>query len=274
MMTKIWEIPEIMANGYSSERTQRELSNEYQQDWVKMISIILLLFCALDESNLSMHGLSQQGVWVYTQTLWKQPSGHPKDFMIANFGHPVSKFWLRPWTSAAEGLTLMLLVANFASKKWCKNPEKGLKPWQIGTHLRVLGESYPMNTNMTGFKWFSKSLCHCVLDESSLSMGRVFEKIFENHLNPVMNVGIHWIAFGEYSQMPGFQSFLRFLHHFEMAKLTTSSRRVWKHEWLTFTYTQALCLLTSPLKYFQTFYEMCFCSISRYHWNNLVVIVC
>ena len=24
------------------------------------------------------------------------------------------------------------------------------------THLRVLSENYPMHTNMTGFKWFSK----------------------------------------------------------------------------------------------------------------------
>ena len=30
----------------------------------------------------------------------------------------------------------------------------------MGTHLTVLGESYPMNTNMTGFKWFSKN---CIL---------------------------------------------------------------------------------------------------------------
>ena len=32
----------------------------------------------------------------------------------------------------------------------------------MGTHLRVLSESYPMNTNMIGFRWFSKifaSLC-------------------------------------------------------------------------------------------------------------------
>ena len=32
----------------------------------------------------------------------------------------------------------------------------------MGTHLRLLGESYPMNTNMTGFRWLSKifaSLC-------------------------------------------------------------------------------------------------------------------
>ena len=26
----------------------------------------------------------------------------------------------------------------------------------MGTHIRVLGESFPMNTNMTGFRWFSK----------------------------------------------------------------------------------------------------------------------
>ena len=32
----------------------------------------------------------------------------------------------------------------------------------MGTHLTVLSKSYPMNTNMTGFRWFSKifaSLC-------------------------------------------------------------------------------------------------------------------
>ena len=27
----------------------------------------------------------------------------------------------------------------------------------MGTHLKVLGESNPMNTNMTGFSWFSKN---------------------------------------------------------------------------------------------------------------------
>ena len=26
----------------------------------------------------------------------------------------------------------------------------------MGTHLRVLSESSPMNTNITGFRWFSK----------------------------------------------------------------------------------------------------------------------
>ena len=43
----------------------------------------------------------------------------------------------------------------------------------MGTHLRVLNESYPMNTNMTGFRRFSKNLCACAVEESSFSIGRV-----------------------------------------------------------------------------------------------------
>ena len=40
----------------------------------------------------------------------------------------------------------------------------------MGTHLRVLNESYPMNTNMTGLRCFSKIYA---LGESSLSIERV-----------------------------------------------------------------------------------------------------
>ena len=42
---------------------------------------------------------------------------------------------------------------------WYKMIQKHLKDdfksWHMGTHLRVLIESYPMNINMTGFIWFS-----------------------------------------------------------------------------------------------------------------------
>ena len=50
---------------------------------------------------------------------------------------------------------------------------KLLKPWHMGTHLRVLSESYPMNTNMTGLDGLKRTLPPCVWDESSLSIGRV-----------------------------------------------------------------------------------------------------
>ena len=33
----------------------------------------------------------------------------------------------------------------------------------MGTHLRVLNKSYPMNTNMAGFRWFSKLKCVILL---------------------------------------------------------------------------------------------------------------
>ena len=46
-------------------------------------------------------------------------------------------------------LTLMLLVDNFIIQNGAKKAEKCLKPWHVGTHLRVLSKSYPMNTNMT-----------------------------------------------------------------------------------------------------------------------------
>ena len=43
----------------------------------------------------------------------------------------------------------------------------------MGTHLRELSEGFPMNTNMTGFRWFSKIFASLALGESSLSRGRV-----------------------------------------------------------------------------------------------------
>ena len=55
-------------------------------------------------------------------------------------------------------LTVTLLLANLANTKGFKNPETSLKPWHMGTHLRVLSESYLMSTNMTAFRWFTKIL--------------------------------------------------------------------------------------------------------------------
>ena len=44
----------------------------------------------------------------------------------------------------------------------------------MGTHMKVLSESFPMNTNMTGFRCFFQKYLHpCALAESSLSIGKV-----------------------------------------------------------------------------------------------------
>ena len=45
---------ETLANGYLFERTQRELSNEYQHDRVSMVFNKSLYPCALYESSLSI----------------------------------------------------------------------------------------------------------------------------------------------------------------------------------------------------------------------------
>ena len=83
--------------------------------------------------NSSQHSLSQQGSFGHPN-----PKYHPS-------GHPLCCWWLI-WP-----------IQNYA-----KNLQKCLKPWHMGTPLRVLSKSFPMNTNMTGFRWFSKffaSLC-------------------------------------------------------------------------------------------------------------------
>ena len=95
----------------------------------------------------------------------------------------------------SRGLTLLLLVANLANTKMMQKFLEMTETLAHGTHLRVLNESYPMNTNMTGFIWFSYIyLRPCDLDESSLSIGRlnilfqcirsVLTVLQENQLHP------------------------------------------------------------------------------------------
>ena len=43
----------------------------------------------------------------------------------------------------------------------------------MGTHRRILSQSYPMNINMFSSDGFQKSLCPCALDENILSVRRV-----------------------------------------------------------------------------------------------------
>ena len=50
-----------------------------------------------------------------------------------------------------------------------KNLKNELNPWHVGSPLSVLNESYPMNTNMTGFIWFLK-ICVSFLREYQLEV--------------------------------------------------------------------------------------------------------
>ena len=62
------------------------------------------------------------------------------------------------------------------------------EPLAHGTHMRVLEENYPMNTNMTGFWWFSEmfaSLFFWAKVASSLEGLKVVEE-YVFFINPLM----------------------------------------------------------------------------------------
>ena len=57
MMQNIWKMTETLANGYSSESTQGELSNEYQHDRVQMVVNIICVLVLGMEIALALEGL-------------------------------------------------------------------------------------------------------------------------------------------------------------------------------------------------------------------------
>ena len=62
---KKWKMTETLVNGYPSESTQRELSNEYQHDRCLDVLQQYLHHCALDEINLS---IGRVKVWIGSDT--------------------------------------------------------------------------------------------------------------------------------------------------------------------------------------------------------------
>ena len=71
-----------------------------------------------------------------------------------NISHALGIFSILTLTKSDHSLTNPCAASGyFGQYKKKKIPEKLLKPWQMGTHLRG---NYPMSTKMTGFRWFSK----------------------------------------------------------------------------------------------------------------------
>ena len=152
---KYWKLTETLAYGYSSESTQWELSNEYQHDMVLMVlkesslsigRVNIRVFSVITLSIYSNHHCKIRG---YRDTMHERVKYihlHPK-----HHSQSESRTNFRPSEYNCWNVTFMLLVTNLANTKWCRKPEKLLKPWHMGTHLKVLSESFPINTNMTGF---------------------------------------------------------------------------------------------------------------------------
>ena len=129
--------------------------------------------CALIESSLSIGRVKSAKADGYCQfilslrsTYSSPPQSYlwPQQFLSRYYFFSNCKVIIKSIVGPDEHvirlLTLMLLVCPIQIN--AKIPEKWLKPWQMGTHLRVLSKSVLMDTNKTGFRWFSKifaSLC-------------------------------------------------------------------------------------------------------------------
>ena len=72
-----------------------------------------------------------------------------------------------------RALTHMLLAANSANRKWCKNPENDRNPAKWVLIWEYSARAIKWIPRWQGLDDFQKSLHPCALDESSLSIGRV-----------------------------------------------------------------------------------------------------
>ena len=63
----------------------------------------------------------------------------------------------------------------------------------MGTHLRVLSKSYPMNTNMTGSRWFFKDPCVLVL---SIKVTLALEELQEKYVVTFFEVDLSVVVSG------------------------------------------------------------------------------
>ena len=61
-MQKNWTMTETLAYGYSSERTQRELSNDYQHDRVQMVFKNLCIRVRWTKVALALEGFTRYTV--------------------------------------------------------------------------------------------------------------------------------------------------------------------------------------------------------------------
>ena len=116
---------------------------------ISSISHSSMYVCMFIDWNLSFYKiicltyLSLQWMYLY----WLQVLINCKEETYT-MQHPMQKLGFQP---------LLLVANNWTIQNDAKNLKKITETLAYGTHLRVLSESHPMNTNMTRFRHFSKS---------------------------------------------------------------------------------------------------------------------
>ena len=71
-------------------------------------------------------------------------------------------------------LTLMLLVANLANRKWCKNMKNDWNPGIWVLIWKYSARAFQWIPSWHSLDVFQKSLHPCALDKTSLSIGRAY----------------------------------------------------------------------------------------------------
>ena len=96
--------------------------------------------------------------WLHKRTLGQQLRKNSISSIIASFLSKVSLI-VELWLVGLSFSGILLSGKGFILNPYAagvKKAEKWPKPWQMGIHLKVLDESFPMNTKMIGFRRFSK----------------------------------------------------------------------------------------------------------------------
>ena len=134
---KKWKKTETMANGHSSESTQRELSNEYQQDRAWMFFKSLLGPCPLEESMQPQMVI----ILAYERDGWGELMG--------------TQAWRQVFRASIKAacqvkqdfsremhlvLTLQMLRVLLPKAQGCKYFWKTSKPCHVGIHWIAIAE--------------------------------------------------------------------------------------------------------------------------------------
>ena len=108
------------------------------------------------------HGYSSES------TQWKLSNEYYNDRVLKKF------CVLVPLTKVASASKGLIIMEVNRCTLWSK---------QHNLNAKYSAKSYPMNTNMTGFGWFTKSFASFASNESSLSIGRVnFRQLLEKKM--------------------------------------------------------------------------------------------
>ena len=118
-MQKNWKMTETMANGYSSESTQRDLSNGYQHNRVSMVFKDFCIFLPWMKVASALEGLNH----CFSQYSETSQCEHPKNVNTPYREHfSTVPFFLIHFSFLKSAHPLIRTVNAFWERKWSLEP--------------------------------------------------------------------------------------------------------------------------------------------------------